>query len=153
MGCYHVLYDWMANFPFDCSYWRLTKSAVLTKPINKFSVQTLQWMFNMKWFQWTLLSCWNSLVAAPRYSSRILSTQRRELWQNTRERRVIACLLAQLALQILLTLPVNEVVIVVDFIFFYTIVVGCCFTCEDSREVWWGMSWMPAMEPSRCHGR
>lgn len=28
------------------------------------------------------------------YSSRILSTQRRELWQNTRERRVIACLLA-----------------------------------------------------------
>eukprot|EP00434_Breviolum_minutum_P044350 symbB.v1.2.039602.t1/scaffold6677.1/size16253/1 len=29
------------------------------------------------------------------YSSRILSTQRRELWQNTRERRVIGCLLAQ----------------------------------------------------------
>eukprot|EP00438_Fugacium_kawagutii_P010235 Skav234267 [mRNA] locus=scaffold1464:965962:974543:+ [translate_table: standard] len=29
------------------------------------------------------------------YSSRILSTQRRELWQNTRERRVIACLLGR----------------------------------------------------------
>ncbi|CAJ1365795.1 unnamed protein product, partial [Effrenium voratum] len=31
------------------------------------------------------------------YSSRILSTQRSELWQNTRERRVLACLLARAA--------------------------------------------------------
>ena len=39
------------------------------------------------------------VLASFRYSSRILSTQRRELWQNTRERRVIASLLASAQLE------------------------------------------------------